>query len=125
MGVKAELWKSASVMKAVSAKNLAAAMTDTVLEQTRSFIHCCITANSMVRPRPKVASVGRAEDKQGRSTGKTTAAKYLYVASKHSRIFHRPECSSAKRIAPKNLEGYSDRDAAVKSGKRPCKRCQT
>ena len=55
---------------------------------------------------------------------RSAVAKYKYVASKNSKIFHKPECSWAKRIKPENLVGYNSRDEAMKAGKRPCKLCK-
>ena len=49
---------------------------------------------------------------------------WKYVASKNSRVFHRPDCKWAKRISPKNLIGFKSREEAIKSGRRPCKSCR-
>jgi methylphosphotriester-DNA--protein-cysteine methyltransferase len=54
---------------------------------------------------------------------KQAAVENTFVASKNSRVFHKPECSSAKRILEENLVVYSSREEAINSGKRPCKRC--
>ena len=48
---------------------------------------------------------------------------WKYVASKNSKVFHRPDCKWAKRISPKNLIGYKSREEAIKSGRRPCGIC--
>jgi len=63
-------------------------------------------------------------EKQTRPAAKSAVAEYGYVASKNSNIFHKPECSWAKRIKPENLVGYNSKDEAIKAGKRPCKRCK-
>ena len=47
-----------------------------------------------------------------------------YVASRNSKIFHRPDCGYVKRILPKNLIGFNSREEAIKSGRRPCKSCK-
>jgi hypothetical protein len=52
------------------------------------------------------------------------AAAYRYVSSKNSQVFHSPQCRSVKRIKPEHLIGYSSRDEAIQSGKRPCKVCK-
>jgi len=52
------------------------------------------------------------------------AARYKYVSSKNSQVFHSPQCRSAKRIKPENLVGYNSRDEAIQAGKRPCKVCK-
>jgi len=61
---------------------------------------------------------------QIRTDAKSTVAEYKYVASKNSKVFHKPECRWAKRIKPENLVGYNSRDKAIKAGKRPCKLCK-
>jgi hypothetical protein len=50
-------------------------------------------------------------------------AEYKYVASKSSKVFHKPDCIWARRIKPENLVYYSSRDEAINAGKRPCKQC--
>jgi len=49
---------------------------------------------------------------------------YKYVASKNSKVFHRSDCSSAKRIKPENIIYYKTRAQALKDSKRPCSRCK-
>jgi hypothetical protein len=52
------------------------------------------------------------------------AARYMYVSSKNSQVFHRPNCRSAKRIKPENLVGYNSKEEVIQAGKRPCKVCK-
>jgi len=47
-----------------------------------------------------------------------------YVASQRSKVFHRPDCVWAKKIAPHNLVEFSSRAKAIASGRRPCKACK-
>jgi micrococcal nuclease len=47
-----------------------------------------------------------------------------YVASKNSKVFHRPDCKWVKKISPKNLIGFKTREEAIRSGRRPCKTCK-
>lgn len=63
-------------------------------------------------------------DKQTTPPVKPTTAEYKYVASKNSKVFHKPDCRWAKRIKPSNLVTYSTRDKAIEAGKRPCKFCK-
>jgi len=49
---------------------------------------------------------------------------WKYVASKNSKVFHRPDCKWAKKISPKNLIGFKTREEAAKSGRRPCRSCE-
>jgi len=47
-----------------------------------------------------------------------------YVASKNSKVFHRPDCKWVKKISPKNLIGFKSREEAVRSGRKPCRSCE-
>jgi hypothetical protein len=60
---------------------------------------------------------------QGQIRSEVTA-RYKYVSSKNSQIFHLPQCRSAKRIKPENLVGYNSREEVIQAGKRPCKVCK-
>jgi micrococcal nuclease len=46
-----------------------------------------------------------------------------YVASQHSKIYHRPDCDWAKKIASHNLVRFRTKGEATASGRRPCKIC--
>jgi len=52
------------------------------------------------------------------------AARYKYVSSKNSKVFHSPQCRSVKRIKPENLVGYNSKEEVIQAGKRPCKVCK-
>ena len=49
---------------------------------------------------------------------------WKYAASRKSKVFHKPDCRSVKKISPKNLIGFKSREEAVASGRRPCKVCR-
>jgi len=53
----------------------------------------------------------------------TAANEAVYVASKNSKIFHRPGCRYAKIISAENLVRFDSKGAAVQTGRRPCKTC--
>jgi len=57
-----------------------------------------------------------------RSTTATT--KYKYVASKNSRVFHYIWCPYAQKIKPSNRVYFKTREEAIRSGRRPCKKCK-
>jgi len=124
----ADVWKTEPVMQAVSAENMPAIATSVVLEQVEAFICAYVVAN----PPDKQPADARTTDtvsqtaqrQQAKPAAKPAVAKYEYIASKNSKVFHKPECSSAKRILPKNLVGYNSRDEVLKAGKRPCKLCK-
>jgi endonuclease YncB( thermonuclease family) len=48
----------------------------------------------------------------------------FYVGNRHSYRFHRPECSFAKEIAPKNAVRFHSLYDAFWAGYSPCKRCR-
>ena len=64
-----------------------------------------------------------ATEKQTKPGAKSAVAEYKYVASKNSKVFHKPGCRWAKRIKPENLVGYNSKEEVMKAGKRPCKMC--
>ncbi len=123
--IKADVWKTEPTMQAIPVENMPDTVTNVVLEQVEAFIHAWLAANppeeqpsdtneisAVIAPIP----VGLAD--------KSAVAEYKYVASKNSKVFHRPQCSSAKRILPKNLICYRNRREAIKAGRRPCKICK-
>jgi hypothetical protein len=123
--LNADVWKVKPVMKLVSADNFSAAVTGAVMKQVDAFIYACLAANQKhVRP-TDVTDMGTAIEKELiKPLPKPAISIYNYVASKNSKVFHRPECSSTAKISPNNLIGYDNRADAIESGKRPCKRCK-
>lgn len=123
--IKADLWKTEPTMQAVSAEGMPAAVTGAVLEQVEAFIHTHLAANPpSKRPSGSDANdISTAAKEQVEPVAESTPVEYEYVASKNSNIFHKPDCSSAKRIKPENLVYYSSRDEAINAGKKPCKLC--
>jgi len=130
--LKADVWKKSSTMQVVSVENMPAAVTNVVLKQVDTFVNAYFVANKAYPPhKPKGAQAADANDitvvtapKSAKPVAKPAVAKYKFVASKNSKVFHKPECSWAKRISPKNLVTYSTRDKAIEAGKRPCKFCK-
>ena len=55
----------------------------------------------------------------------TTTDEPDYVLNNNTRKFHRPSCSSVEDINPSNREDYTgSREALIKRGYEPCKRCR-
>lgn len=50
-------------------------------------------------------------------------AKVRFVASRHSHVFHRPDCENAGKILPKNRLTFPDEAAARDTGRRPAHDC--
>lgn len=63
------------------------------------------------------------EVKPGSGVGKTDGKTGSFVGNKNSHVFHKPDCSSAKKAKSENKVYFSTRDEAVSSGYTPCKRC--
>ena len=123
----ADVWKKASQMQTVSVQNMPATVTAVVLTQVDSFIADYRIANPPGK-RPAdandIAALITAPTRQIQPPEKLTTAEHGFVASKNSKVFHKPDCSSAKRIKPGNLVTYSTREKATQAGKRPCKICK-
>jgi hypothetical protein len=81
-----------------------------VLSQIDTFLNDWEKVNG---PAPEKAEVKRVDEEQS-----------AFVASKNSRVFHKPGCSSAKSIQPYNLVYYNSKEEATAAGKRPCQRCK-
>ena len=54
----------------------------------------------------------------------TVFANIGYVGNSSSHKFHYANCSTLKKMNPKNRVNFSSRDAAIKAGYVPCKRCK-
>jgi hypothetical protein len=125
LAFKAEVWKKSSSLRTVDVENMPAVVTGVVMEQVEAFIHGYIATNQKYVHRPDANDVGTSiQNDLPRPPPGLLATKYNYVASKNSKVFHKPDCSSAARIAPKNLIGYNAREEAIRAGKRPCKICK-
>ena len=128
VGFKADVWKVEPVIQQVSVQNMPAKVTDVVLAQVEAFIAAWLEANPPGKQPPDVNDIAVAlptvPGKQTKPPVKLTTAKYKFVASKNSKVFHKADCRWVKRIKPENLVTYSARDKATKAGKRPCKFCK-
>jgi len=122
--MKADIWRTEPVMQVISIENMPAEVTDVVLRQVDKFIESYLAANPLNKRPCDANDISEVAKEQLKPAAKPAVAKYKYVASKNSKVFHRPDCSSAKRIKPENLIGYNSRDEAINAGKRPCKRCK-
>ena len=115
--IKADVWKTQPVMQVVPIEDMPAKITNAVLEHVDAFI----IAYSIARPQS--VQLTDANDTTIIPSRQVTN-EYKYVASKNSKVFHRPDCRWTKKISPENLVGYNSRDEAIAAGKRPCQSCQ-
>jgi len=122
--LKTDVWKVESAIQAVSVQDMSQKVADVVLEQVETFINCHLIANRNGVQPANANGVSTAPQKWAKPAVKPELAKYRYVASKNSKVFHKPECHWARRILPKNLVGYKSREEAIEAGKRPCKQCK-
>ena len=123
--LKADVWKAEPTMQAISVRNMPGKVTELVLKQVETFIYAYRVANYQPAHTPDADSPQKGVRKYiPKPPPRLLATKFNYVASKNSKVFHIPICSSAARIAPKNLQGYGTRAGAIRAGKRPCKRCK-
>lgn len=122
---KAEVWKAAPAMSAVTVRRMPAAVTNVILGQVEAFIAAWLAAN------PKDAQLPDADDIDAVSLAASTKwaeppppAEYKYVASKNSKVFHKVGCRFVERIKLENRVSYNDRNEAIQAGRRPCKICK-
>jgi hypothetical protein len=124
MRQKADVWKTEPVMQITSIQNTPASVTNIVLEHADVFINAWRAANPKGVQTVVPNAIGLQPARQIQAPTEQVPAENFYVASKNSKVFHRPDCRWAKRIAPKNLVRYKTREEAVNDGKRPCKICK-
>jgi len=125
--IPAEVWQCRPAIEMVAEEALAEAIGTAVARQTDSFLDAWKRARSLPTP-PQNAGQGNSTPSETRPTpppaGNPPAAGYLFVSSRNSSVFHRPDCRWAQDIASGNLVGYKSREEAVQAGKRPCKTCK-
>jgi hypothetical protein len=123
--LKADVWKALPIMQAISARNMAGKVTELVLKQVEAFILAHRVANYQFAQTPSADGPQKGVRKDTpKPPPRLLATKFNYVASKNSKVFHRPGCEWAQRIKPENLQGFGTRAGAIRAGKRPCKRCK-
>jgi hypothetical protein len=119
----ADVWSTAPAMKVVQIQNLHEAVSAMVLEQAKEFISDYQKANPPNKQPSDANDISIAAEEQVKPAAKSIPAEYKYVASKNSKVFHKPDCIWVKRIKPENLVNYSSREEAINAGKKPCKQC--
>ncbi|MBN2315870.1 MAG: hypothetical protein JXM79_18220 [Sedimentisphaerales bacterium] len=119
---KADLWTLNPVFETVSADEMPARITEVVLGQIKAFVRAYRTAN----PQSQSLADHKANETNTNETetDRPQTTMHGYIASNSSDIFHKPDCRWAKNISPENLVTYTNREQAIKDGKRPCKWCK-
>lgn len=120
--IKADVFRTGSLIKEVSVKEMPQAVFNAVGRQVDVFIKAWSVAKSanvnLSGPKSSTTTVEKSTKPQ-----KLQSVESKFVASKNSKVFHKPGCPFAQQILPKNLVSFSTRDEAVASGRRPCKSC--
>jgi len=126
--IRADVWKSTPEMLMTPVRQVSIAIPSLLANQVLVFVHDYSQANpaGVTVSDTNTAGTGslKAAKERVKSTAEPAAAKYEYISSKNSRVFHKADCAWAKRISPGNLVGYNSRDEAIKAGKKPCEKCK-
>ncbi len=98
-------------------------------EHIQQMLQSCATvprplSDLPARRRAASASSGQASGNSGGPGDGQAGGQGGYVASKNSKVFHRPDCKAAEKISQNNLVRFTTREAAIQAGKRPCTECK-
>jgi len=126
LSFKADVWQTNPLMTTTSPKDIPAGLTDLALQQVDDFIKNCKAAGRSAAgtTEPKLGPVAPPTQPQQPTVYQPTPVTYGYVASKNSKVFHKPDCRWAQRIKPENLVRYRTRQDAINAGRRPCQLCK-
>lgn len=123
--IKAVVWQSKPIVGRIEKSKLEERMKASILRQVDNFlIDYIVTKEMMPAAETKTAEHINPKEKETRKAGSGEEKKKTFVASRNGRVFHKPKCSSAKRISPSNLIYFKGRQDAEESGRRPCRRCK-
>jgi len=110
-------------MTIIGPDTIADSLEKAVSPQVDEFILAYHAANRENPAPEKTPAAADTEKRISRRAQRSQQVSYKFVASKNSKVFHKPDCPFAKRIKPENLVTFKSRSEAVQAGKRPCKRC--
>ncbi len=124
--MKAEVWRIDVPVNIAEQNECESAIRTSAMGQVDAFIADWKRANAVkaTADRGELKSNAMEPVTQERDERAGQQNDYKYVASKNSKVFHKKGCRTAARINSENLIGFSSRDEAVKSGRRPCKICK-
>ncbi len=125
--MRADIWHTKAVMKAVLVDQFVAEIAAVAAEQVKQFVGEWTAANARANRPSRTTKIKIAQNQQRSEKYEVAFAAAIgnkYVASKNSKVFHKAICSSAERIARKNIVKYAAKVEAVNAGKRPCKICK-
>ncbi len=122
-----DVWKTNPVMQIIPVEKMYNIITEVTLEQIKTFTRAYSVANIQSQRLNEdgineINPLKNANNSEGPTAEKLTSQN-VYVASKNSSVFHKPDCRWAQNISKENLVVYNSREEAIKAGKRPCKSC--
>ncbi|MDD5459889.1 MAG: Ada metal-binding domain-containing protein [Phycisphaerae bacterium] len=121
--VKANVWRAKPVLGTIDKSKIQERIKTAILKEVDSFIIECIFSKENIKLTEPVKPEKSSENKQTQ-TAADDKTEFPFVASRSSRIYHKADCPSAKRITPTNLIRFKTKDEANQSGRRPCQRCK-
>jgi len=120
----ADVWKSESLIGMADEPNdIPEKAVESALQLTEQFISDYKKANAKNRLPIEITPSYPDKPTPLKEESKIETARRLFVASKNSKVFHRTDCSAAKRIKPENVTNFSTAGDAIRAGLRPCKIC--
>ena len=120
--IKADVFRTNSVIKEVPTNDMPQAVFNAVDLQVDAFIEAWSVAKS-ANVNLSGPQSGSITIEKGAKPEKQESVESKFVASKNSKVFHKPDCPFAQQILPKNLVSFGTRNEAIDSGRRPCKSC--
>ena len=120
----AEVWRISSGLLVAENAELANEISKAAAEQARGFATVLKKSRQIAPQQAARAPAQAAREKFEPASQQQPQSDSMFVSSKNSKIFHKPDCSSAARISKENLVGYNSRADALAAGKRPCKICK-
>lgn len=122
--LQAEVWQGRPTVAVAAPTDAAEAVSNAVWAQVGVFVDACKGAHNLRELGQDDSRIPVVGQTPANLQSSQIAAGYLFVSSRNSSVFHRPDCRWAQNIASGNLVGYKSREEAVQAGKRPCKTCK-
>ena len=126
--IRTKVWTIGTTIQIPSPAIMTSMVNNQVLEQVDQFTRAWHVANPQALRPADANDTGTALPLTPQNTTKTQEkvkeAAIIYVTSKNSKVFHKSDCSFARRIKAENLISYTSREQAVQMGKKPCSICK-
>ena len=119
--IRAEVFKTDSIIREVLAQDMPSAVADAVNKQVDAFIAIWSDKRPVNVLYERDAQLKTAVKDE--KADKKPEAQAKFIASKNGKVFHKPDCQFVARISAENLVSYDSKEEAIAAGKHPCKRC--